>query len=71
MTALPSGSIAIKSNTIHFSVRELYAGRDFLMIFTTRVNSYIGTTIIVPDSGHQVKTLSRGEQINNLTMIVL
>ena len=24
-------------------------GRHFLMIFTTRVNSYIGTTIVVPD----------------------
>ena len=48
MTVLPSGSIATKSNTIRFSVRELYAGRVFFNDFTTRVNSYIGT-IVVPD----------------------
>ena len=41
--------VATKSNTIRFSVRELYAGCDFLNDFTTRVNSYIGTTIVVPD----------------------
>ena len=35
--------------TVRFLVRELYACRVFKMIFTTRVNSYIGTTIVVPD----------------------
>ena len=30
-------------------------GSRFLMIFTTRVNSYIGTTIVVPDK-HAVRT---------------
>ena len=47
---MPSGSIATKSNTIRFSVRELYTrGAFFFNDFTTRVNSYIGTTIVVPD----------------------
>ena len=34
------GSIAIKSYTIRFSVRELYADRVFLMIFMIRHKSY-------------------------------
>ena len=51
MPSLPSGLIATKSYSIRFLVRELYmyASRVLKMIFTTRANSYIGTTIVVPD----------------------
>ena len=38
----------IDRNKERFLVRELYAGRIFKNDFTTRVNSYIGTTTVVP-----------------------
>ena len=46
----------LKHYTIRFSVRELYAGRVFLMIFMIRHKSYMRVTAVILD--HDIISLT-------------